>query len=287
MFHALATAAGGSPDDAAVPLWTLILIGMLSGVFGAIAGPIMQRTFGRNDRALQARQVWVKEKLQTVFGVGDEKFSSDGPQPPFFRLVPPHSGVAHHYDMHTINSAVEESTDLMMLQPRRSAWAREWLMQWHFRLQPEARVLHQWRHYLEKRFVWTNGWLTDTETGETANTRDDGNAALQRSYETAQRLFSRADEAYRRRVRRVQSSLSIWATGQWVSKPSWWHWVWTRQIVQRTWPKSFAARTAPVTLREGRDYVPCDCRARAFEALRILHGTPGVEAGDEGAPSPT
>ena len=43
------------------------------------------------------------------------------------------------------------------------------MKQWHFRLQPEAELLHQWRHYDERRFIWEDGWLTDAETGESVN----------------------------------------------------------------------------------------------------------------------
>lgn len=231
-----------STVSASGPLWVVVLVGALSGVIGAIVGPIMQRVFARNDRAVDARQEWVKLKLQTVFGVGDEWVSSDGPQVAFMRLVPPYGATAHYYDMHTINWAVQESVDLMMLQPRRSAWARQWLYDWHFTLQHEFSVLHAWFHYNQERDQWN----------------DD--------------RYERADSLYQRRVRRVQSALSIWGTGQWLTHPSWRLRLSTSRLGAKVRNReTLAAKSAPEEIRNGAYLQNCDCGQRGLEAWSRLH----------------
>jgi hypothetical protein len=211
------------------PLWVIILVGALSGVIGAVVGPITQRVFGRSDRALDARQVWAKEKLQTVFGVGDEWVATDGPVRPFMRLVPPSGSTPQMYDMHSINWALLESVDYMLLQPRRSKWARHWLYNWHFVLQPEARLLHTWLHDLRQRGVW----------------EDDA--------------WRRANAAYERKVARVQSSLAIWSTGQWLSHSSLRLWLSSTNRVHASRQRNSSIRKlAPAELRGG-EWQECDC----------------------------
>lgn len=196
----------------------------------------MQRVFARNDRAIDARQEWVKLKLQSVFGVGDEWVSSDGPQVVFMRLVPPHGRSTHHYDMHTINWAVQESVDLMMLQPRRSAWARQWLFDWHFTLHHEYTLLHSWMHYNEE-----HGLSGDDK-------------------------FDKADDAYQRRVRRVQSALSIWGTGQWLTHPSWRMRLSSSRIGTKVRARmTLTDKTAPLPVREGTYPMWCDCVQKGLE----------------------
>jgi hypothetical protein len=224
------------------PLWIVVLVGALSGVIGAVVGPIMQRVFGRNDRAIDARQEWVKLKLQMVFGIGDEWVSSDGPQVAFMRLVPPYGATAHYYDMHTINWAVQESVDLMMLQPRRSAWARQWLYDWHFTLHNEFSVLHSWMHYNQDRGRWSDS------------------------------QYEKADNAYQRRVRRVQSALSIWATGQWLTHPSWR----MRLSISRLGAMARGRRTVAQKLAPGaildHSYLRnCDCGAKGLAVWSEMH----------------
>jgi hypothetical protein len=217
-------------EQAGQPFELVILVGALSGVIGAIIGPIIQRTFARNDKALEARQSWAKQKLQFVFGTGDEKSPSDGPLHPFMRLIPPNVYILHAYDMHSINWAVEESIDLMMLQPKRSSWAREWLYNWHFVMQQNAQVLHDKMH--ENRH---DGMYVD-ETWERESTR------------------------YERRVNKLQSDLSIWATGQWLSHPSWRFWLANRAIiVERRRRNSIGARSMNARGPTWKSY--CDCQA--------------------------
>jgi hypothetical protein len=220
------------------PLWIVVLVGALSGVIGAVIGPVMQRVFGRNDRAIDARQEWVKLKLQNVFGVGDEWVSSDGPQVAFMRLVPPYGATAHYYDMHTINWAVQESVDLMMLQPRRSAWARQWLYDWHFTLHEEFSVLHSWMHYNRDRDQWSDS------------------------------QYEKADNSYQRRVRRVQSALSIWGTGQWLTHPSWRMRLSTSRLGGRfRRRKTLARKLAPSAILDGSYPQNCDCGSKGLAAL--------------------
>ncbi|MFD6698725.1 MULTISPECIES: hypothetical protein [unclassified Microbacterium] len=223
--------------NSAEPLWIVVLVGALSGVIGAVVGPIMQRVFGRNDRAIDARQEWVRQKLQTVFGIGDEWVSSDGPQVAFMRLVPPHGATAHHYDMHSINWAVQESVDLMMLQPRRSAWARQWIYDWHFTLQHEFNILHSWMHYTRDHETWMND------------------------------EYLQADRAYQRRVRRVQSALSIWGTGQWLTHPSWRMRLSTSRLGSKIrGRKMLAQRLAPAEVLDHSYPRNCDCGAKGLAA---------------------
>ena len=202
----------------------------------------MQRVFGRNDRAIDARQEWVKLKLQTVFGIGDEWVSSDGPQVAFMRLVPPYGATAHYYDMHTINWAVQESVDLMMLQPRRSAWARQWLFDWHFTLHDEFSVLHSWMHYNRDRDQWS-----DSE-------------------------YEKADNAYQRRVRRVQSALSIWGTGQWLTHPSWRLRLSTSRLGGRVRArKTLAWKLAPSVVLDHSYPHNCSCGLEGLAAWSEMH----------------
>ncbi|WP_431246402.1 hypothetical protein [Leifsonia xyli] len=249
-------------QDATNPIWVVILVGALSGVIGAIAGPIIQRVFGRNDRALDARQSWAREKLQRVFGLGDEWVPTDGAAEPFGRLVPPSGYKPQRYDMHTINWAVLESVDLMMLQPRRSKWARQWLYNWHFVLQREYRALHTWMHDLRERGVW-----------------DD-------------KHWDRANEKYERRVRRVESSLSIWATGQWLTHPSPRIWVSGRDGLHELRQKRVMSqlhRKMPEDIRRG-EYRKCDCpewdvlNARIAEFAK-QHPYPSAAPSEGQAPS--
>lgn len=237
MLLSLVLSAVNPTEPLSEPLWIVVLVGALSGVIVAVIGPIMQRVFGRNDRAIDARQDWVKLKLQTVFGVGDEWVSSDGPQVAFMRLVPPHGATAHYCDMHTINWAVQESVDLMMLQPRRSAWARQWLYNWHFTLQEEFSILHSRMHYNHGRDVW-----------------------MDREYE-------KADNVYQRRVRRVQSALSIWGTGQWLTHPS------LRMRLSTSWlgakvrnRKMLAQKHAPAAVLDSSYPRNCDCGSKGLAA---------------------
>lgn len=176
-------------ESADQPLSLIILVGALSGVIGAVLGPALQRAFSRSDSGLAARRGWAKEKLQYVFGIGDE-YSSDGPPIPFMRLVPPNALTPQAYDMHSINWATQESVDLMLLQPRRSRWAKQWLFNWHFVLQQEWNVLHRRMH---------------AQRAEGIN------------YDKA---WERKATKYERRVQRVQSSLAIWATGRWLTHSS-------------------------------------------------------------------
>lgn len=176
-------------ESAEQPLFLVIIVGALSGVIGAVLGPALQRAFARSDSGLAARRSWVKKKLQYVFGIGDE-YISDGPQLPFMRLVPPNASIPQAYDMHSIIWATQESVDLMLLQPRRSRWAKQWVFNWHFVLQQEWHVLHRRMHAQ----------------------RDAGI-----NYDKA---WERKAAKYERRVRRVQSTLAIWATGQWVTHSS-------------------------------------------------------------------
>ena len=190
------------------PLWTVILVGALSGVIGSVLGPALTRVLARSDRALDARQAWARIKLLTVFGLGDEPFASDQMIiPPFVFLTPPNGWRYHLYDMHQINHGVEESIDLMMLQPRRSGWARDWLYHWHFALQPRAYYLHPRMHALE-RF----GLQDHKEYGKQRERWESDNAA------------------YERKVRKVQSAFSIWAIGQ-PTRPSSLMWVANRKWV--------------------------------------------------------
>lgn len=226
---------GAEPTN---PLWVVVLVGALSGVIGAVLGPIIQRTFSRSDKALEARQAWAKAKLQAVFGIGDPPYPTDGPPRVFMRLVPPHTRVAHDYQMHSINWAVEESPDLMLLQPRRSAWAREWLLNWHFRLQGEAKAAHDFWHYHEARYIYDPERMAvhdfkrrmDVVTGQGFGEDD---KVLWRVFEKSRKRLERAERRYGKRVRRVESSLAVWATGQWLARPSLWHRVTTWPLMRR------------------------------------------------------
>jgi len=191
-----------------LPLWVAVLIGGLSGVFGSFLGPLLTRFITRSDKALDVRQVWAKEKLLTVFGLGEEPFYSDGPIPDFYFLTPPNGWRFHAYDMHMINLGVQESVDLMMLQPVRSKWARDWLYNWHFALQPRAYFLHQRMHQLHK-YQLPEDHL---------------------EYTKHRTRWDKDNEAYERRVRRVESAFSRWASGQ-LSRPSILMWLANRKWV--------------------------------------------------------
>lgn len=231
------------------PLWVIILVGALSGVIGSVLGPIIQRLFTRNDRALEARRVWAREKLQTVFGVGDKQHPSDGPRHYFLRIVPPSGYTAHLYNMHAINWAVEESVDLMMLQPARSAWARQWLLYWHFALRDEAAYLHEWLHILRRDEQWNNeGW-------------------------------NKANAAYERRVRRVESALSIWAVGQWLTHPSLRMWLSGRRLAMRWHRRRLHALEKAHGGHHGEnvDYVKMKCDCVDEEALAAMYAAQEAE----------
>jgi hypothetical protein len=203
-------AAQQSPE---APIWVLIVVGVFSGVVGAVVGPAIQRLFERNDRALDARRAWAREKLQMVFGVGDDYRSADGAAYPYMRLVPPSGHLAHHYDMHSINPAVEQSVDLMMLQPKRSRWARDWLYNWHFVLQPHAAMLHSWMHVVRRAYP------------------EGGNEDAINAWSARQKAFDKANGRYERRVLRVESALSIWSIGGWLTHPSIGMWLANRRLV--------------------------------------------------------
>lgn len=223
---------GSFCDDALVtdpselnPLWLVVLVGALSGVIGSVIGPVLQRIFTRNDRALDARQKWVHEKLLTVFGVGEEVRSSDEPTEYFRRLVPPNGGTPHEYFMHDINWAVSESPEYMLLQPRRSRWARLWLDAWHHTLVAEHGRLHGAFHAVLQ--ADTSDWSA----------------------------WNKANARYERRVRRVASSISMWATGQWITHPSLRLWLGARHRFQ--WFQS--RRSLRWLSKIPQESAPCDC----------------------------
>ena len=172
-------------------IWIVVLVGALSGVAGAIIGPVIQRIFQRNDIAIDARQAWVKSKLQEVFGVGDHEPTSEMPNVPFTRFVPPNGEAKCLHNSHDFDWAVGESPDLAILQPRRSAWSEAWLRGWVVTLSREFSLLHAWMHYNENQAV------------------------------SSDPHFERADGGYLRRVRRVKSALALWGTGQWLTNPGW------------------------------------------------------------------
>jgi hypothetical protein len=219
------------------PIWTLLVVGVFSGVVGSVVGPAIQRLFARNDRALDARRVWAREKLQTVFGVGDELHASDGLAHPYMRLVPPSGHTPHHYDMHSINPAVAQSVDLMMLQPKRSLWARDWLYNWHFILVPHAAMLHSWMHIIRRAYP------------------EGGDETAIDKWVARQDAFEKANARYERRVLRVESALSIWSIGGWITHPSLAMWLVNRRVVLnwrlRT-PKNYFDYTSHVD-------ASCDC----------------------------
>jgi hypothetical protein len=220
--------------NAQSPLWAVILVGALSGVIGSFLGPLLTRFIARSDKALDARQEWAKIKLLTVFGLGEEPFASDGIIPPFWFLTPPNGWRFHFYDMHQINHGVEESIDLMMLQPKRSKWARDWLYNWHFALQPQASYLHH-RMHIAQSYIGSD---------------------LQR-YADDQMKWEKDNAAYEKKVRKVESAFSRWASGQ-ASRPSILMWLANRKwVVERRsfWkhhPKDFDGVMAD---ERGR----CDC----------------------------
>lgn len=222
------------------PLWAVILVGALSGVIGSFLGPMLTRFITRSDKALDVRQTWAKAKLLAVFGLGEEPFHSDGIIPPFYLLTPPNGWRFHAYDMHMINLGVEESVDLMMLQPVRSKWARDWLYNWHFTLQPRAHFLHQRMHLLDK-------YGPDQSD----------------KYAKERMRWDKDNEAYERRVRRVESAFSRWASGQ-LSRPSILMWIANRKAVvkRRSFydhlPKDYdAVSQDPFSI--------CNCREKAAE----------------------
>lgn len=239
------------------PLWVVIVVGALSGVIGALVGPFLQRTFSRSDRALAARQKWAKEKLRWVFGIGVPKPYSDGPVEPFMFLVPPSGTTPQRYDMHTINPALEQSVDLMMLQPYRSRLARQWLYEWHFTLQPESRTLHNWMHHLR-------------EQGEHNDP-----------------TWEKLNRKYERRVLRVESALAIWATGQWVTHSSARLWISSRPwIVNARRKRLPARRAAPAAIRNGSSGSACDCYEWPPVRTTVVGSDePGVDAAN--APTTT
>lgn len=283
-------AEGTDPTN---PLWVVVLVGALSGVIGAVVGPIIQRTFSRSDKALDARQAWAKEKLRYVFGIGDDPHPSDGPPQVFMRLVPPHPQMMHRYNMHSINWSVEESPDLVLLQPRRSAWARKWLYDWHFRLQEEAQALHGRRHYVDQRFRSDESTRLQVEfdrslDAATVKAMTKQHEAAWKASNGATRRLEKAEDRYRKRVRRVQSSLAVWATGRWTSKPSLWH------LVAISWPARnlliwrAAARREDKRLDSVEGFGNCDC----WERARADYASPPSEISGESAaadpgPSPS
>lgn len=246
------------------PLWAVILVGALSGVIGSVLGPALTRLLARSDRALDARQAWAKVKLLTVFGLGEAPFASDGIIPPFTFLTPPNGWRYHLYDMHQINHGVEESIDLMMLQPVRSSWARDWLYNWHFALQPRAYYLHRRMHMLDKY---------GPEEHE--------------MYAADRVRWDRDNESYERKVRKVQSAFSIWAIGQ-ITRPSilMWlanrKWVVNRRSFWQRHPKDFDEVMADPAGE-------CDCAEKAAKlweeaeaAQAQWEAEQAAEAGGEG-----
>ncbi|WP_440711640.1 hypothetical protein [Herbiconiux sp. YIM B11900] len=202
-------------------LLTAIVVGGLSGIVGSIIGPIVLRLINRGDRALEARRRWVQDKLQSVFGIGDAPYPTDGPEPGFMRLVPPTAYRKHEFNMHTINPALAESVELMLLQPGRSAIAQRWLENWMWNLLGEYQALNQW-------------WKSSSD--------DPSLFGLPKGFEKAERR-------YRRRLRRVQTTASLWAIGQW-TRPTIWLW-----FSSRAWVKSIRQQRV-MTLGNRLDRLP-------------------------------
>jgi|GEM_PF-4395184 len=209
------------------PLWLIVLVGALSGVIASVVGPIVVRVFTRNDRALDVRQAWVREKLQSVFGEGDVERTGDDPVEYFTRLVPPSGYTPHELWMHDINWAVGESVDYKLLHPRRSRLAQKWLSNWHNTLEPEANGLHAtWHQQRESEDGVSESW-------EKANGR------------------------YEKRVRKAKSALSIWATGQWLTHSSLWLW-WNGSNWYHRWQRWGSRHWLP-SFSEEQGAVACDC----------------------------
>lgn len=163
--------------------------------------------------------------MQAVFGIGDEPGASDGPTEYFYRLVIPNGYTPHFDDMHQINWAVSESPDYMLLHPRRSKWARKWLYNRQFILAAQGGFLHGTFHY--------------------QNSRPEGTTTA----------WERANERYVKRVNRTASSISVWATGQWLTHSSLWI-----LITGSDWYCRILERIHNWQLRKvGKNTAACDC----------------------------
>lgn len=210
----------------AYPLGVVILVGVVALAFGMLAGASLLRGTGWTRPVVAARREWARAKLRTVFGIGSGADEAGQPPAP---LVPPDGASANGYAIRTADSGLEQSADLLLRQPRRSGWARDWLYGSQVFLQTQAVILHAWMHAL----------------GREAAVADDA--------------WQRADEQYVRRVHRVESTLALWADGHWITHSSLRLRLTNRRpFWNRRLRRSLLIPSAPAAILRG-EYPPCDC----------------------------
>jgi hypothetical protein len=113
----------------------------ISAGIGSVIGPFILRRLRRGDAALDARRAWVKEKLVSVFGEGEAFMSTDDVDYFAPGLISENPWTPLFGDMHAINPSLQESLDLKVIQPWRSAVLRRWLEGWFWLLQAQSATL--------------------------------------------------------------------------------------------------------------------------------------------------
>ena len=207
------------------PLGVVVLVGVIALALGFLIGTLV-RGSARTETALAARQAWAAANLRTIFGIGrdaaDAGRSFDG-------IVPPDGATPRGYGVRAVDSAVDGSAELMLLQPLRSGWERNWLFNSQVFLQAQADILHGWMHTLGRE------------------------AAL------ADPAWLEADQEYVRRVHRVENTLTHWAAGRWLTHSSLRLRITSRKpFWNRRLQRSLLIPSAPAAVLRG-EYPPCDC----------------------------
>ncbi|MFF2051185.1 hypothetical protein ACFVU2_06235 [Leifsonia sp. NPDC058194] len=215
--------------DATVPLGVVVLVGVVALAIGMVVGASVLRGSARTDPVIAARRAWARAKLASVFGLRSDGDGDDEDGRVTGPLVPPDGLTPRTRGPRPVDSAADESADLMLLQPRRGTWARDWLFNSQIFLEEQADTLHGWMH------------------------------AIGRDAAPADRAWREANAHYVRRVHRVESTLALWADGHWITHSSLRLRITSRRpFWGRRLRRSLLVGGAPADVLRG-EYPPCDC----------------------------
>lgn len=209
----------------AFPLGVVVLVGVIALAIGILIGTLV-RGSARTVTVLAARHAWAAANLRTIFGIGRD--AADAGRP-FDGIVPPDGATPRGYGVRALDGTADGSAELMLLQPLRTGWARNWLFNSQVFLQAQADILHGWLHTLGREAA-----LVDPAWVE-------------------------ADQEYVRRVHRVENTLTHWAAGRWLTHSSLRLRITSRKpFWNRRLQRSLLIPSAPEAVLRG-EYPPCDC----------------------------